>query len=62
MQRKESMAQRPLFAEWPAWRQLPAEAHQRVEQLLANMCLEVIQSNNNQEQSDERSNDQDPSS
>ena len=53
MQRKESMAQRPLFAEWPAWQQLPAEARQRVEQLLVNMCLEVIQSNDDQEQSNE---------
>ena len=62
MQRQESMAQRPLFAEWPAWRQLPAEARQRVAQLLANMCLEVIQSNNNQEHFDERAHDKHSSS
>ena len=59
MQRKDTVAQRPLFAEWPAWRQLPLEVRQRVEHLLANMCLEVIQPNNNQEQYDERTSDQD---
>ena len=53
MQRKDTVAQRPLFAEWPAWQQLPAEVRQRVEQLLVTVCLEVIQSNNDQEQSDE---------
>ena len=53
MQRKDTVAQRPLFAEWPAWQQLPEEIRQRVEQLLATMCLEVIQSNNDQEPSDE---------
>ena len=52
MQRKDTVAQRPLFAEWPTWQQLPTEVRQRVEQLLVSMCLEVIQSNN-QEQSDE---------
>ena len=57
MERKNTVTQRPLFAESPAWQQLPAEVRQRVEQLLATMCLEVIQSNNYQEQSDERSND-----
>jgi hypothetical protein len=62
MQRNASTAQRSLFAEWPAWQQLPTEARQQVEQLLANMCLEVIRSNNNQEQFDERSHDQDSSS
>ena len=61
MQRKDTVAQRPLFAEWPAWQQLPAEVRQRVEQQLVTMCLEVIQSNNDQEQSDERSNDKNPS-
>ena len=62
MQRKESTVQRSLFAEWPTWQQLPTEARQHVEQLLANMCLEVIQSNNNQEQFDARSHDKDSSS
>jgi hypothetical protein len=62
MQRKESTAQRSLFAAWPTWQQLPTEARQRVEQLLASMCLEVIQSTDNQEPSDERAHDQDPSS
>jgi hypothetical protein len=57
MERKNTVSQRPLFAEWPAWQQLPADVRQRVEQLLATMCLEVIQCNNDQEQSDERSND-----
>ena len=61
MQRKDTIAQRPLFAEWPAWHQLPAEVRQRVEQLLVNMCLEVIQPNNDQEQSDEQPNDKDTS-
>jgi hypothetical protein len=46
MQPKEIVSQRPLFAEWPAWRQLPTEARQQVEHLLANMCLEVIQACN----------------
>ena len=54
MERKDTAIQRPLFAEWPAWQQLPAEVRQRVEQLLVSMCLEVNQSNNNdQEKSDE---------
>jgi TRAP-type C4-dicarboxylate transport system substrate-binding protein len=53
MQRKDIVIQRPLFVEWPSWQQLPAEVRQRVEQLLVSMCLEVIQSNNDQEQSDE---------
>jgi TRAP-type C4-dicarboxylate transport system substrate-binding protein len=53
MQRKDTVAQRPLFTEWPTWQQLPTEVRQRVEQLLVSMCLEVIQSNNDQEQSDE---------
>lgn len=61
MQRKDIVIQRPLFVEWPAWQQLPAEVRQRVEQQLVSMCLEVIQSNNDQEQSDERSNDKDSS-
>ena len=53
MERKKTVTQRPLFADWPAWQQLPKEVRQRVEQLLVSMCLEVIQSNNDQEQSDE---------
>ena len=53
MQRRKNTAQRPLFVEWATWQQLPTEVRQRVEQLLATMCLEVIQSNNDQEQSDE---------
>ena len=55
MERKDTAIQRPLFAEWPAWQQLPAEVRQRVEQLLVSMCLEVNQStnNNDQEESDE---------
>ena len=57
MQRKQPVAQRPLFAEWPAWQQLPAEARHQVEHLLATMCLEVIQLNNNQEQYDEQTRD-----
>ena len=61
MQRKDTVAQRPLFVEWPAWQQLPAEVRQRVEQLLGSVCLELIQPNNDQEQSDERSNDKDSS-
>ena len=62
MQRKEIVCQRPLFAEWPAWQQLPTEVHQQVEDLLANMCLEIIQQGNNQEQSDERPSDKDSTS
>lgn len=62
MQRKDTVAQRPLFTEWPPWQQLPTEVRQRVEQLLVRMCLEVIQCNNDQEQSHERSNDKDASS
>jgi len=62
MQRKESRVQRSLFAEWPAWQQLSTEARHHVEQLLANMCLEAIQSNNNQEQFDARAHDKDSSS
>ena len=53
MQRKDTVTQRPLFAEWPTLQQLPTEVRQRAEQLLVSMCLEVIQSNNHQEQSDE---------
>lgn len=53
MERKDTFIQRPLFAEWPAWHQLPAEVRQRVEQTLVSMCLELIQSNNEQETSDE---------
>ena len=59
MQRKTTVAQRPLFAEWPAWGQLPTEVRQQVEHLLANMCLEAIQRHNDQEQSDGRPCDKD---
>jgi hypothetical protein len=62
MQRKESMTQRSLFAAWPTWQQLPVEARQHVEQLLTNMCLEVIQSTIHQERFDERADDKDSAS
>ena len=65
MRSKEKICQRPLFADWPPWPQLPAEVRQQVERLLANMCLEVINPNhdpNDQEQSDERSTDKKSSS
>ncbi len=62
MQSKESVFQRPLFADWPAWKQLPTDGRQQVGRLLANMCLEVVSSNkhsHDQEQSDEPSTDND---
>ena len=62
MQRKESLSQRPLFADWPAWQQVPTEIRQQVEHLLTNMCLEVIQPTNDQERSDERPSDKDSTS
>ena len=62
MQPKEIVRQRPLFAEWPAWQQLPTEVHQQVEDLLANMCLEIIQLSNKQEQYDERPGDKESTS
>ena len=62
MQPKEIVSQRPLFAEWPAWQQLPTEVHQQAEDLLANMCLEIIQLSNHQEQYDERPGDKDSTS
>jgi hypothetical protein len=62
MQRKEIVRQRPLFAQWPAWQQLPTDVHQQVEDLLANMCLEIIQRNNHQEQHDEQPSDKDSTS
>ena len=65
MQSKEIVSQRPLFADWPAWQQLPTEVCQQVEQLLANICLEVVKANNDsndQEQSDERSTDKESTS
>ena len=62
MQRKESLSQRPLFADWPAWQQVPTEVRQQVEHLLTNMCLEVIQPTNDQERSDERPSDKDSTS
>ena len=63
MQPKEIVSQRPLFAEWPAWQQLPTEVRQQVEDLLANMCVEIIQrSNNQEEQYDERPGDKDSTS
>ena len=60
MRSKELVSQRPVFADWPTWQQLPTEVRQQVEHLLANMCLEVIEpinDSNNQEQSDERATD-----
>ena len=65
MQPKEIVRQRPLFAEWPAWQQLPTEVRQQVEHLLANMCLELVNptnGSNDQEQSDERPSDKDSTS
>ena len=62
MQRKKIVRQRPLFAQWPAWQQLPTEVHQQAEDLLANVCLEIIQMSNQQEQSDERPSDKDSTS
>ena len=63
MQPKEIVSQRPLFPEWPAWQQLPTEVRQQVEDLLANMCVEIIQrSNNQEEQYDERPGDKDSTS
>ena len=62
MQRKESLSQRPLFADWPTWQQVPMEVRQQVEHLLTNMCLEVIQPTNDQERSDERPSDKDSTS
>jgi hypothetical protein len=62
MQRREIVRQRPLFVQWPAWQQLPTEVHQQAEDLLANMCLEVIQRSNHQEPSDERPGDKDSAS
>ena len=46
MQPKEIVSQRPLFADWPAWQQLPAEVRQQVEHLLANMCVEAVNPKN----------------
>ena len=65
MQRKQSVSQRPLFADWPAWQQLPTDVRQQLEHLLADMCLEVVKANSNsndQEQSDEWSNDKESAS
>jgi hypothetical protein len=42
MSNKELVRQRPLFADWPTWQQLPTEVRQSVEQLLAQMCLEIV--------------------
>lgn len=53
MQPTDPVAQRPLFVEWPRWQQLPEEVRQRVERLLATVCVEIVQSNNDQEQSHE---------
>lgn len=57
MRSKEAVSQRPLFADWPTWQQLPREVRQQAEHLLTNMCLEVVESindSNNAEQTDER--------
>lgn len=62
MQRKEIVRQRPLFAQWPVWQQLPTDVHRQVEDLLANMCLEIIQRSNHQEQYDEQPSDKDSTS
>jgi hypothetical protein len=62
MPRKENVALRPLFAEWPAWQQLPWEVRQQLEHLLTNMCLEIIQPHHHQESSDERTSDYDRTS
>jgi hypothetical protein len=59
------VSQRPLFADWPAWQQLPTDVRQQLEHLLANMCLEVVKTNNDsndQEQSDEQSLDKESAS
>jgi hypothetical protein len=65
MQPKEIVSQRPLFSEWPAWQQLPLEVRQQVEHLLTQMCLEVVNSQNDhhdKEPCDERSIDQEAAS
>ena len=52
MKNKEVARQRPLLVDWPAWHQLPTEIRQRAEQLLACMCIEVLNPNcdsNNQD-------------
>ena len=57
MHQKEIVSQRPLFAEWPAWQQLPTEVRQQAEHLLTNMCLEVVKpknDSNDKEPCDER--------
>ncbi len=62
MRRKQNVVQRPLFAQWPAWQQLPRETRQQLEHLLTNMCLEIIQPHTHQESSDERTSDHDRTS
>lgn len=64
MQSKETVSQRPLFADWATWQQLPTEVRQQAQHLLANMCLEVVKpcndsndTHNTPEQCDERSTD-----
>ena len=56
--------QRPLFVDWPAWQRLPTEVCQQIEQVLANMYLEVVTTSNDSkeapdtpERCDERSTD-----
>ncbi len=56
--------QRPLFVDWPAWQTLPTNVHQQVEQVLANMYLEVVTTSSDpkevpttSERCDERSTD-----
>jgi hypothetical protein len=56
MRSKENARQRPLFADWPAWQELPTQVQQQIEKLLANMYLEVVNPSHEvhvQEQRDE---------
>jgi hypothetical protein len=42
MSNKKLAAQRPLFADWPAWQTLPTEVRQSVAQLLAQLYLDIV--------------------
>ena len=60
MRNKAITHQRPLFTDRPAWHALPTEVCQQVERLLANVCLDVVNSddetnrtNSRREQDDE---------
>ena len=64
MKNKAITHQRPLFTDWPAWRQLPTEVSQQVSHQLANMCLDIVNpyhdrhnAHNAQEQRDEQRTD-----